>query len=466
MKNVGPRFLFLIFCFLLFSHVVYGSVYITEVMYDLPGTDTDREWVEVYNDSTEVVDLSGWKFFDGSNHNLVPPPENSGQGSIIVPGEGIAILASDAATFLTENQSFTGTVIDTVMSLGNTGDTLKLIKDDGSISFETTYTNSGGQGDGNSLSLKDLVWNAGIPTPGQVNVTPSSETQPPIVQTSYNQNQKQIEIFIEALPSPLFSGVSYTFTGRIIDRDGLPITGGWFVWSFGNGEIKTFSHPETFEYTYLYPGTYALTFSYYYSSFYPKPVVTKQIAVTVVSPDITFGTLFPDGSLEIKNEGANDIAISGWKVRSGMREFIFPTPTVVLSGKSIVLPQTVSGFSTNIKKSDLVLISAHNQNIISQAINTQTPAIFSTAQMYMKDYPTGTVLGSEVKQNEDLTSVDITEERNTSELKFLRNEWSVFFLLLLVITFFGLFFLNTKDIKKSPLEEEVSQFTITEIKEN
>lgn len=467
MKSVGLKFLFSIIYFLLISHIVHGTVHITEVMYDLPGTDTDREWVEVYNDSTEAVDLTGWKFFDGSNHNLVIPPENGGQGSIVIAGRGVAILASDAATFLSENQSFAGTVIDTVMSLGNTGDTLKLIKNDGSVAFENTYTNSGGQGDGNSLSLKDLVWSAGVPTPGEVGAVASEEVPTPTSQSTQNRSQKQIEILIESLPSSLFSGVPYTFSGRVVDRDGLPITGGWFVWSFGNGEIKTFSRPEILEYIYLYPGTYALTFSYYYASFYPKPVVTKQIEVTVVSPEITFGTVFPDGSVEIRNEGVNDVVVSGWKIKYGAKEFIFPTPTVILSGKSIVVPKSISNLSTPIVKSDLALFSVSDQPIISPTAKMSTSMVLSTTKINKEENSSlGSVLGDSTGVHTQVEASDIIEKSDISKRKSSGNQWDVFFIFLLTVVFCSIFFLKTKGIKKSPLEEEASQFTITEIKEN
>ena len=35
---------------------------INEVMYDLEGTDTDREWIEVYNDGAESMNLATYKF--------------------------------------------------------------------------------------------------------------------------------------------------------------------------------------------------------------------------------------------------------------------------------------------------------------------------------------------------------------------------------------------------------------------
>ena len=70
-------------------------IIITEIMYNLEGVDNPHEWVEIYNASNGSVDLTGWRFNDGKNHKLNPPPEKGWQGSIIIQPDEYAILASD-----------------------------------------------------------------------------------------------------------------------------------------------------------------------------------------------------------------------------------------------------------------------------------------------------------------------------------------------------------------------------------
>ena len=36
--------------------VSHAQVYINEIMYDLPGTDSGREWIEIYNAGSDAVD--------------------------------------------------------------------------------------------------------------------------------------------------------------------------------------------------------------------------------------------------------------------------------------------------------------------------------------------------------------------------------------------------------------------------
>ena len=131
---------------------------INEIMYDLEGSDTSngksREWVEIYNNSGKEITLtggnSGWRFNDGSNHLLNEP---AAQGSMIISAGGYAVLAGDAPTFLSDHSGFSGTVIDTVMSLNNTSKTLKISAPDETLIDEVTYSNSWGAG-GNGKSLE------------------------------------------------------------------------------------------------------------------------------------------------------------------------------------------------------------------------------------------------------------------------------------------------------------------------
>ncbi len=137
-----------------------GDLVINEIMYDLEGSDTSnnksREWIEIYNNSNHSITLTGstngWRFSDGSNHLLNEP---AAQGSMTIPVGGYAVLAGDAPTFLVDHPSFSGTVIDTVMSLKNSTSTVKIIAPDGAVIDEITYYNSwGANGNGKTLERK------------------------------------------------------------------------------------------------------------------------------------------------------------------------------------------------------------------------------------------------------------------------------------------------------------------------
>ncbi len=152
-----------------------GDLVINEIMYDLGGdlgdTDTNREWIEIYNNSSFEIDLTGWKFNDGddaTNHGLNVPPDHGSQGSMILPSGGYTVLAENAQVFLTDHPGFSGTVIDTAeMNLKNassTVTTLKIIASNGTTIDEVTYYNSwGANGDGKTLERKSAVGGSNDP---------------------------------------------------------------------------------------------------------------------------------------------------------------------------------------------------------------------------------------------------------------------------------------------------------------
>ncbi len=124
-----------------------GNLVINEIMYDLAkadcvadGVDTNHEWVEIYNNSGRAVTLtgsnSGWRFNDGSNHLL---NESGTVGSMTIPVGGFAVLSASSTVFLADHFGFSGTVIDTAMSLKNTSATIKISTPDDTIIDEVTY---------------------------------------------------------------------------------------------------------------------------------------------------------------------------------------------------------------------------------------------------------------------------------------------------------------------------------------
>ncbi|MBI5913491.1 lamin tail domain-containing protein [Candidatus Azambacteria bacterium] len=170
-----------------------GDIIINEVMYDLKGADDTHEWVEIYNSSAKDFDITGWKFNDGSNHILNAPPKNGGQGSLVVRAGGYAVFADDAAVFLSDHPGFSGTVIDTVMSLKNTEATLTLFDVNG-VSIESASYQKGLGGAGNGMTLerfsttanwKESAHEGGTPGAqnGGASIVPAEQIAPPAAPT-------------------------------------------------------------------------------------------------------------------------------------------------------------------------------------------------------------------------------------------------------------------------------------------
>lgn len=153
---------------LIIPHVSFASlpaqagVIISEIMYDLPGSDTGREWIEVQNTGTEEVSFLKWKLFEaGTNHGL-----RLFQGTATTSASGFAIIADDPKKFLMDNPHYSGTLFGSSFSLSNTGETLELKFGDKSMHRALYASSMGATGDGNSLHYVSNNFQAGIPSPG------------------------------------------------------------------------------------------------------------------------------------------------------------------------------------------------------------------------------------------------------------------------------------------------------------
>lgn len=153
--------------------VAIAGVRITEVMYDADGTDTKREWVELYNEGPDAVNLTDWKFADKSSHVLNVPPKNGGLGSMMLAPGRYAILAADASIFAQEYPGIS-IVIDTAMNLNNAGGMVAIRNNTTTVDSMAYAKSQGGSDDGDSLQLNDGVWIHAFPTPGQKNATTPS----------------------------------------------------------------------------------------------------------------------------------------------------------------------------------------------------------------------------------------------------------------------------------------------------
>lgn len=298
-----------VFLLLFLPFVVSAEVSITEIMYDLEGSDSKREWIKVCGDE----DLTGWKFNDGSNHNL-----KEERGSLIL--SDCAILASDATTYINEHSSYSGTVIDTVMSLNNTSDALSLINPEGGVEFSVTYNSEEGDGGfiqylNTNVSVSEVVPNGGGPV-----------FQEEMLITAFAGGNRTVSV-----------GADVVFEGRAYGELNEPLLGARYMWNFGNGRT---SEGESVLHHYDYPGEYVvfLTVS---NIDVTKYSATDRIVVTALPADISITTAVSE-YITLTNSGNRELDLSLWILRSGLSKFTLPENTVVLSQTDLILSYTVT----------------------------------------------------------------------------------------------------------------------------
>ncbi len=109
-----------------------GNLIVTEIMYNPNAvSDTSGEWFEIYNTGSSAVNLNGWSIKDqGTDHYTFS------DNIIIIPGD-YAVLCKNIDSSVNG-----GIVCDAGYSsftLGNTADSIVLVRPDASISDEVAY---------------------------------------------------------------------------------------------------------------------------------------------------------------------------------------------------------------------------------------------------------------------------------------------------------------------------------------
>src|SRR3954469_12452764 len=77
---------------------IRAEVLLSEIMYDPQNTDTNREWVELFNNGSSAVSLSGWQFGIPSSNSwtaALPASASIGAGQALVLTPSTATLDSD-----------------------------------------------------------------------------------------------------------------------------------------------------------------------------------------------------------------------------------------------------------------------------------------------------------------------------------------------------------------------------------
>lgn len=165
MKAIKYIFI-LIMLFIRGQCLANDSLQINEIMYDPSGSDSNREWIEVQNNSSETLDISKWYFFtDNTKHSITSP------SFFLVPPNAYAVIAQSPEKFKIDYPSYSGLLFDSSWtSLTNAGETIALKDPNLNLTSSITFSSgAGGSGDGYSLQKINTLWVGSKPTPGEVN---------------------------------------------------------------------------------------------------------------------------------------------------------------------------------------------------------------------------------------------------------------------------------------------------------
>jgi hypothetical protein len=149
-----------------------GGLLITEIMYDVPGTNTGRQWVEVKNTSADPIDLGAKdiRLMDTSGSHLIKAYQS---GSTILNVGEVAVIAGNPDEFMVDWPAYSGALLKSSLTLPANNSGIVEITQAGVALTKAAYNPAlGAHNDGNSLQRKGDEFVSGAPTPGTYPLTP------------------------------------------------------------------------------------------------------------------------------------------------------------------------------------------------------------------------------------------------------------------------------------------------------
>ena len=380
---------FLIFCLFFFSyfHIAF-ALEISEVLYDVEGTDTDREWIEIYNNGESTIDISTYKLFEANvNHGLTLV-----QGEKNLPVGGYAVIVQNKDKFKIDWPNFTGPIFDSSFSLSNDGENIAIKDFNLNIVNQLNYNSGmGANGDGKSLQKNGNTWQGAVPTLGSMNMNSSQNEN----NSSSNQNNNSVETnTTKQSPSGTATSIlkeektnteifvsSFGFAKNPLEikaetrnSEGEKIFYGKYFFNFNDGTSEEYivSSFEKISHIYKYAGEYLIHLSYYANPYDMTPIATDKFLVTILDAGVFISNVGEekDFFIEIKNNTNYESDISGWYISSFDKKFVFPKNSFLPANAKIILAPEITNFVFNDKK-NLQLYNATGNLIFDYGILSQ-----------------------------------------------------------------------------------------------
>jgi len=352
------------------ANLVYANVTINEVQLN----PTEERFVELYNSGDSAVDLTDWyiqrKTATGTFTSLVT--KTNFEGKTISPNGYFLISKSSISGSDLVVDNLTITESNTIQIKNSKGDIADKVgwgdtNDCSSpcvsnpISGKSIQKTSGGS------------WIIASRTPGSLNTDYDNTIVEDTVDTNDSDNNttnssstsKTVPEILKVttriiLPKTVVAKVPFSISSITTTNRGETYNVGNFLWNFGDGMTSKTKESGPFEYTYDYPGDYAITLSYFDSFLSDEAVASSEVMIKVVPSEIYISSIGNDGDsyIEIENKSNYEINLSDWVIFAGNHYFTIPTGTIILSGKKIKFSPKITGFVVE----DLVSVNITNKN--------------------------------------------------------------------------------------------------------
>jgi hypothetical protein len=413
-KKSSSKIIFILGIFYVFIPLVtFASAQITEIMYDVPGTDTGREWIEIQNTGSTTLDLSTWKIYEANTNHKITTVANSN-----VPAGGFAVVADSSDKFKIDNPGYTGLVFDSTFSLSNEGESITLRNQDGgdvdTVSYIPTW---GAAGDGNSLQKTGgNNWIASLPTIGSI--TTASQSSIPINNNSNtasttdysstsNETQSGQTVFQDLSQSTHssqevanvspdeilfevtsgrsrfgFVGSPLSFEAKIKTSKNVPQgTVLESVWSMGDGYSVS---GRSIDHVYSYAGDYVVILN----SKYGDAEAVSRINVHISNPHLSI-TEVNGNHITIYNPDSFEMNAGNYSLSNESGRFVIAPDTIIKSHASLKIfyPNTKLSYGTSINLMDpvgrVVSTGAYEEPLITLPADVDISVLKTLFQKYL-----------------------------------------------------------------------------------
>lgn len=324
----------------------FAAISIHEVAWMGTAVSANDEWIELYNDGTSAVDLSGFVLSDGVTLSITL------SGSI---GSGGYFLLER-----TDDDTVPGVAAGVVYTgaLGNDGRTLTLRRADSGLEDQivggTDWSNIGGDNTTKDTAQRTSGgWITAVATPGVANATSGSssddtdsdegteeDTEQEDEDTDEDDNVRISMVQAPRTPKLKIEGIATAHAGGAVSLRAIPsgisaqlVPSVVYEWNFGDGATGM---GEEVSHVYTFPGTYAIAARAHYASY----EAFARAAVTVWPIDLSLER-GAEGQLFVRNDSPNDMDISAYQIIDGMHSFTFPPHTFILSHGAITLAPSI-----------------------------------------------------------------------------------------------------------------------------
>ncbi|MEX0933166.1 MAG: PKD domain-containing protein [Candidatus Paceibacterota bacterium] len=349
------KYIRLLFILVLYATpaVTFAELTITEIMYDPEGSDTNREWIEVYNAGDDVVIEGGsgntWRLYEESTSGALNKRTlnfETGAPTMTLPHNTYTVIAKNIPAFRQDHPEYDGLLLFSAFSLTNNEGRVLTIRDSDAIekSSPLLYVPlPEASGTGASLQLQQGgLWIAGLPTPGEINTTEVfSLHEKDLDENDVGDDFLELEsgwpftrekLYLDAGENRrVFVDELVTFNGDVRFKNGDKVRGNSPTWAFGDGEG---GRGIRMTHAYRHPGVYrAVLRAEHEGRLYQDSFLVHVIEVS----DITIGEHSSE-FIEITNTSNYEVELSNWTLRSEDNVKKLAHGTFVLPLSSIIVP--------------------------------------------------------------------------------------------------------------------------------